>query len=99
MQLKHRLETEVKTKVYETYPKIQASNYALHDLGYQQRKSDLIVCRNRIREKLNPSLFIDCQDIKTWHHLDALLALYGAMRFVMGLALPYGDKEEGIIYV
>ena len=99
MQLKDRLETEVQTKVYETYPKIQATNYALQNLGYQQRKSDLIVCRNHLREKLNPSLFIDCQDIKTWHHLDALLALYGAMRFVTGLALPYGDAEEGLIYV
>lgn len=99
IQLKARLEKAIPTKVFETYPKIQAANYQIAKLGYQQRKSDLIVCRNRLREKLSPKLLIDCQDIKTWHHLDALLALYGAMRFVMGLALPYGDEDEGIIYV
>jgi len=99
MELKKRLENDINTKVVETYPKIQAANYGIIKLGYKQRKSDLVVCRNHLREKLSPRLFIDCQDIKTWHHLDALLALYGAMRFVTGLALPYGDEDEGVVYV
>lgn len=99
MQLKDKMENEIATKVYETYPKAIAHTYQLQERGYKSRKSNLISCRNHLREKLNPRLFIDCQDIKTWHHLDALLALFGAMRFVMGQALPYGNEEEGIIYV
>ncbi len=99
IQLKHRIEKDTKTKVYETFPRAQARNYELEKHGYKKRKSNLVVCRNKLREKLNPKLFIDCQDVKTWHHLDALLALYGAMRFVMGQALPYGIEEEGLIYV
>ena len=99
MQLKDRIQKDLPSKVYETYPRAVARNYQLQELGYKKRKSDLVVCRNHLQEKLNQNLFIDCQDIKTWHHLDALLALYGAMRFVMGQALPYGDEEEGLIYV
>lgn len=99
IQLKDRLERDVATTVYETYPKAIAHNYALKDYGNKKRKSNLIACRNNLREKLNPKVLIDCQEIKTWHHLDALLALYGAMRFVMGQAITYGDEEEGMIYV
>lgn len=100
MQLKARLETEIPTKVYETYPKQQACNYQLHDLGYKvDRKSNLAACRNHLTEKLNSNLFINCQDIKTWNHVDALLALFTAMRFVTGLAETFGDAEEGLIYV
>lgn len=99
IQLKSQLEIELNTKVYETYPRAQARNYGLEDLGYKKNKLSLAVCRNRLKDKLNPKLFIDCQDIKTWHHLDALLALFGAMRFVTGQALPYGNSDEGLIYV
>ncbi len=99
MQLKARLEKEIPTKVYETYPKSQACNYQLLGMGYKKNKSDLAVCRNHLTGKLNANLFIDCQDIVSWNHLDALLALFGAMRFVMGLAETYGNPEEGLIYV
>lgn len=99
IQLKNKLEAEINTKVYETYPKAIAHSYQLKERGYKQQKKQLISCSNHLRSNLNASLFIDCQDIKTWHHLDALLALFGAMRFVTGRALPYGNKNEGLIYV
>ncbi len=99
IQLKDRLESSISTKVYETYPKAIAHNYQLKDYGNKKRKSNLIACRTNIIAKLNPRLLIDCQEIKTWHHLDALLALYGAMRFVMGQGLTYGHEEEGLIHV
>jgi predicted nuclease with RNAse H fold len=99
MQLKANLEEQIKTKVFETYPRAQAKNYSLEEFGYKKTKQDLIICRNRLKEKLNTNLFIDCQDITTWHHLDAMLALFGAMRFVTGQALPYGNAREGLIYV
>lgn len=100
MQLKARLEADIPTKVYETYPKRQACNYQLSEIGYKkERKSNLIACRNHLSEKLNANLFIDCQDISSWHHIDALLALFGAMRFVMGLAETFGDADEGLIYI
>jgi predicted nuclease with RNAse H fold len=99
IQLKHELEQELPTKFYETYPRAQAKNFDLEKLGYKGSKSELLTCRNTLRDQLNRSLFIDCQDIKTWHHLDALLALFTAMKFVSGQALPFGNPKEGLIYV
>jgi predicted nuclease with RNAse H fold len=99
MQLKGRIEDSCATKVYETFPRAQAKNYKLDERGYKKRKSNLIACRNTLQDNLSKKLFIDCRDIKTWHHIDALLALFGAMRFVMGQALPYGNDEEGLIYI
>jgi len=98
MQLKSRLENE-STKVYETHVKSQACNYKLIDLGYKKEDNHLISCRNTLKEKLSPSLFFDCQEIKTWQHLDAFLALFSAMRFVMGRADTFGNAKEGLIYV
>jgi len=98
MQLKSRLENE-STKVYETHVKSQACNYKLIDLGYKKEDNHLISCRNTLKEKLSPSLFFDCQEIKTWQHLDAFLALFSAMRFVMCRADTFGNAKEGLIYV
>ena len=98
MQLKSRIENN-STKVYETHTKAQACNYKLIELGYKKEDQHLIACRNTLKEKLSPSLFFDCQDIKTWEHLDAFLSLFSAMRFVMGRADTFGDPEEGLIYV
>lgn len=99
MQLRATLQESYNTKVYETCPKAQARNFKLEDLGYKKEKSNLNTCRSFLVEKLNPALLIDCNDIESWHHLDALLALFGAMRFVSGNALPYGHPKEGIVYV
>ena len=74
-------------------------NYKLNEDGYKKADQNLTACRNTLKEKLNPSLFFDCQDIKTWQHLDALLALFGAMRFVMGRADTFGNVKEGLVYV
>jgi predicted nuclease with RNAse H fold len=99
MELKARLEESKGTKVYETHTKTQACNYKLIEEGYKKDDANLIACRNTLKEKLSPQLFFDCQDIKTWEHLDAMLSLFSAMRFVMGHADTYGDTKEGLIYI
>ena len=99
MELKSRLESIGNIQVHETHTKAQACNYKLIEEGYKKSNQNLIACRNTLKEKLSTNLFFDCQDIKTWQHLDAFLALFGAMRFVMGRADTFGDAKEGLIYV
>ena len=99
MRLKDKLEAELSTKVYETNSKAQANNYELLAKGYKNKSLNLVTCRNHISEQLNNRLMFRCQDIKTWDHLDAMLSLVTAMRFISGQALPYGNTEEGLIYV
>ncbi len=99
MELKQNLESIEGVKVYETCSKAQAKNYELCEIGYKKNKLALIGCRNHLNSKLSAKMFFNCQDVKTWHHLDSFLSLITAMRFTMGLALPYGDEKEGVIYV
>jgi hypothetical protein len=42
---------------------------------------------------------VSANDIKTWHHLDALLALMSAMAFEEDQCERYGNPEEGQILV
>ncbi len=97
--LKKKLESELNTKVYETCSKAQAHNYELMKMGYKTTQLRLHSCRNHLESKLNPRLMFCCQDVKSWDHIDAMLSLITAMRFVTGQALPYGNPDEGLIYV
>lgn len=99
MALKDKLESDFDSKVYETCSKAQAQNYDLLKKGYMTNQLNLFTCRNHISDQLSPKMMFRCQDIKTWGHLDAMLSLITAMRFVTGQALPYGNNEEGLIYV
>lgn len=90
---------EQKVEVRETYPKVLAHNFDLQSVGYKANTHHLNLCRSRLQEQLSPRIFMDCQDIKTWHHLDALLALMAAMRYDSDSGSVYGDEREGCIYV
>lgn len=83
----------------ETYPKILARQFGLENLGYKGGKSCLIACRSHLMEQWNPKILIDCQDVISWHHLDAWLALMSALRHVCGQCSVYGSREEGLVYV
>jgi predicted nuclease with RNAse H fold len=86
-------------RVYETYPKVMAERFGLRDLGYKNGRSALIQCRSRMMDVISPTWMIDCQDITTWHHLDALLALLSALNLETANAHIYGDEREGLIYI
>lgn len=85
--------------VQETYPKILAHKYELMNLGYKANSRHINACRSKLQDALNPNIIMDCSDIKSWHHLDSLLALIAAMNFDMGESVTYGDEREGCIFV
>ncbi len=98
MRLRDKLK-EYEIAVFETYPKIMAMNHDLQNIGYKANSHHLNACRSRLQDALNPRIFMDCQDIKTWHHLDALLALMSAMNHEMGSSKCFGDEREGCVVV
>lgn len=83
--------------VLETYPKLLAHELSLTSHGYKQGKIELAICRRLLCCMFNPKIYIEEDQIKTWHHLDALLSLMSAMKFVCNQATTYGDEEEGLI--
>lgn len=98
IHLKHELEARNIT-VMETYPKIMAKRYALQTIGYKADALHLQSCRTRLKSALNPDICLDCADVTTWHHLDALLSLMSAMNHANGTAQHFGDEREGQIVV
>lgn len=98
IRLKDLLE-EMDIKVMETYPKVLATRFSLQNLGYKANSTHLNICRSKLQDALNPNINMDCSDIKTWHHLDSLLALMSAMNYKSGTADIYGDEREGLIIV
>lgn len=84
--------------VYETYPKLLAVELSLLTHGYKGNKSDLLTCRRLLCCLFNPKISIGEESITSWHHLDALLALMSAMKFVSHESKIYGDEAEGQIF-
>lgn len=84
--------------VMETYPKLMAQELDLIPHGYKKDKSHLQTCKHKVVEVFNPSIELHCSDISSWHHLDALLALMSAMKFVSNVATILGKEEEGLIF-
>lgn len=96
------LKTELEAKdipVFETYPRIRAKLLGLETLGYKTKKSAIAPCLAQIKKGLNPNLSLSTGDVKTWHHLDALLALLSAMAHETEDCQVYGTLEEGRILV
>lgn len=98
IELKDQLE-EMGIRVYETYPRIRAKSLGLEPLGYKAKKSAIASCVAQIKKGLSPKLELDPADLKTWHHVDALLALLSAMAYESDDCKIYGNQEEGRIYV
>lgn len=85
--------------VRETYPKLMANRFDLKSQGYKTNKNALRECANRIKKCVKDPIQYNPSEVKTWHHLDALLALVSAMSFQCGDYSTYGDPKEGLIYV
>jgi len=98
MHLKDQL-TEMGIGVFETYPKVLARRFQLKELGYKSSKLYLPPCREKIKSLFDPNITFSCKDIKTWHHLDALLALMSALNYHLGRHETFGDEREGVIVI
>ncbi|WP_421752864.1 DUF429 domain-containing protein [Croceimicrobium sp.] len=98
IELKSELESS-KVKVLETYPKLMAQRFDLKTLGYKGSKTALKDCIAKVRSCMRPSIQVKSTDIKSWHHLDALLALMSALSYHCGDYRCFGDEREGLIYI
>ncbi len=98
MELKDKL-TALNCEVVETYPKVLAHQLKLKIRGYKGSGLGLTDCKKAISKQLKDDYKINLNDIGTWHHFDALLALLSAIRYVQGKSVTYGINEEGVIVV
>lgn len=98
MELKQRLEDQ-NIEVKETYPRLMANRFDLKSIGYKTNKNALKECALQIKKCLKEPLRFTSSEVRTWHHLDALLALMSALSYKCGDFTTYGDPREGLIYV
>ena len=81
---------------YEVYPAALANVLSLKNLQYKREKTAI----RPITEKVLQHFNIRCtHTFTTWHEADALLALCIGFRIQNKIATPYGDIEEGTIWV
>lgn len=98
IELKNSLESGG-LQILETYPKLMAQRFDLKALGYKGTKAALKDCIAKVRSCMRPSIKINSNDILSWHHLDALLALMSALSYHCGDYRSFGDESEGLIYI
>lgn len=98
MQLQERLLQSGLPPACETYPAAQARQLNLPEEGYKNESASITSVVGKIGQHY-PSLRIDQEAVTSWHHVDALLALIAAMRFVKGTHESYGNPEEGVILI
>jgi predicted nuclease with RNAse H fold len=98
IKLKDELES-MGIEVKETYPKVLATRFDLKSIGYKSSKIHLPKCRSAVTSRFGHDISINCADIKTWHHLDALLALMSALNYCCGRHETFGDEREGVIII
>tara|TARA_R110000850_G_scaffold177569_2_gene303414 strand:+ start:852 stop:1448 length:597 start_codon:yes stop_codon:yes gene_type:complete len=98
IELKTTLEKK-SIEIFETYPRILATHFNLKTKGYKGSVLALKDCRDEIVSHFSTSIQLPKNEITTWHHLDALLALMSALNHAQGEGKVYGLKEEGLIYI
>lgn len=96
MQLSSTL-SKMGVKLVETYPSKLAEVLQLKDKAYKKSTKEIPALCEEI--KSISGLQFDSDDVKTWHHFDALLCLYSAKRYEMQAAMVFGNNEEGTITV
>ncbi len=98
MELKSQLQDR-DIEVMETYPRVLATRFKLKARGYKGSKVSLRPCAQSVLKRFSTNIEVDVEDITSWHHLDALLALISAMNHIQGRTEVYGDQKEGLIYI
>ncbi len=96
MKLSHQLGS-LDISVYETYPKLVAQKIGLYSNYTKSDNGDTVSYLEDIADKF--SLQIDIQEAKSWHHVDAILALIAAIRFRNQEIDCIGDEHEGLIWI
>lgn len=88
-----QLSNEFKTvEFYETYPKHLVKIFEISE--FYKKYLDKFIASLQVYLKLKI-----ISELKTWHHVDAVLAWFSGYRFINKLANFYGDKNEGVIIV
>lgn len=98
MELKDEFQ-RINIEVKETYPRMMANRFELKKFGYKSSKSALRECAVHLKSCIKEPLRFNSQELKTWHHLDALLALMSALSYRCGDFTTYGDPREGQIFI
>jgi predicted nuclease with RNAse H fold len=96
MKLKDYLE-KMEMTVFETYPKHQAVILELNNTMYKRDEKHIRELSKVVSDKFN--LNVNHDQMKTWHHLDSLLAYIAGVRFMNKAHMAIGDQEEGQIIV
>jgi predicted nuclease with RNAse H fold len=96
MKLRDYLEKMGMT-VFETYPKQQAIILELNDSMYKRNDKHINELSQVVSNMFD--LIVNHDQIKTWHHFDALLAYIAGIRFLNKTHLSIGDEQEGQIIV
>ncbi len=84
-------------QVREIYPGGLARSLNLGEYHYKKQKSHLPTFLKHLASLL-PFSF-QANEVRTWHHVDALLALYSGLRFQGGIHDSFGDPTEGQIII
>jgi predicted nuclease with RNAse H fold len=93
----HRYLNGLGNTMHETYPRKMVEILGLPKKFYKGKKGDL---RRFIDELIKTTgIKMDATQITSWHHLDALLAFFSAMRYLRSVHEEYGVKAEGVIVV
>ncbi len=98
MELKDKLNA-LGCAVMETYPKVMALQLKLKACGYKGSSLALKDCKKTLAKHLEENHQVDFDQVSTWHHFDALLALLSAIRHIKGHSDVYGKAEEGQIVI
>ncbi|HMQ45855.1 MAG TPA: DUF429 domain-containing protein [Saprospiraceae bacterium] len=97
MQLKTQLSKQFSTQIIEVYPAQLIITLQLPATYYKKKHSEIAPMVAQLQE-LYPFSF-SAESVLTWHHLDALLALWSTWRYQQGNSLCFGNQEEGVIIV
>lgn len=84
--------------VKEVYPSALAELLDLYHHGYQEKTINILRCMDVIASQFHLYNLRE-EEMPTWHHFDALLALISGGRYLQGVAEGYGNSGEGMIYV
>ncbi len=96
MRLRNQLNLP-KTEVIETYPGALARKLGLKSHQYKQKMADLPPFLAWWLPQL--PFQVDPKMVTSWHHVDAILALFSTWRYQNGQAEIFGQPEEGQIIV
>ncbi|MDX2305127.1 MAG: hypothetical protein NW226_20115 [Microscillaceae bacterium] len=82
---------------YETYPAAQARKMELQEIGYKDKTTHIKAVVAQIQRSY--PMFRLPIEFQNWHEVDAILALIGAYRFILGRHETFGNPVEGLIYL